>query len=129
MDASVATVERVERPLEGRSPRSRLADPMFQWVLAGLATLVLLLIAFFFVFLFEKARPALAYQGLFSFIFTNDWNPARNVYGGWPLVFGTLVTSALALVMGVPVAVATAIYINELCPRRLKAPLTALVEA
>src|SRR5207248_323927 len=91
MDAtSVATIEHGGRPLEGRSPRARLADPLFQWVLAGLATLVLLLIAFFFVFLFEKARPALAHQGLFSFIFTNDWNPARQIYGGWPLVFGTL---------------------------------------
>ena len=130
MDAtSVATIEHGGRPLEGRSPRARLADPLFQWVLAGLATLVLLLIAFFFVFLFEKARPALTHQGLFSFIFTNDWNPARQIYGGWPLVFGTLVTSAIALVMGVPVAVSTAIYINELCPRRLKAPLTAPVEA
>jgi len=127
--ASVATVERGGRPLEGRSPRARLADPIFQWILAGVATLVVLLIAFFFIFLFDKARPALSHQGLFSFLFTNDWNPARQIYGGWPLVFGTLLTSAIALVLGVPVAVATALYINELCPRRLKAPLTALVEA
>jgi phosphate ABC transporter permease protein PstC len=112
-----------ERPL-----RERLADPILQAVLALIAALVLLLIGFFFVFLFDKARPALAHQGVFSFVFTNDWNPSREVFGGWPLVAGTLITSAIALVAGVPVAVASALFVTELCPRRLRAPLTALVE-
>jgi phosphate transport system permease protein len=112
-----------ERPL-----RERLADPIFQWALALVACLVLLLIGFFFVFLIDKARPALAHQGVFSFVFSNDWNPSRQIYGGWPLVAGTLVTSAIALVLGVPVAVASALFVTELCPSRLRAPLTALVE-
>lgn len=112
-----------ERPL-----RSRLADPIFQWVLALVAALVLLLIGFFFAFLIDKARPALAYQGVLSFVFSNDWNPSREIYGGWPLVAGTLITSAIALLIGVPVAVASALFVTELCPSRLRAPLTALVE-
>jgi phosphate ABC transporter permease protein PstC len=112
-----------ERPL-----RERLADPIFQAALALIAALVLLLIGFFFVFLFDKARPALAHQGVLSFVFSNDWNPSREIFGGWPLVAGTLITSAIALVVGVPVAVASALFVTELCPRRLRAPLTALVE-
>jgi phosphate ABC transporter permease protein PstC len=128
MEGVTATVSHGGRSLGGRSPRSRLADPAFQMVLAGVAALVLLLIAFFFVFLLQKARPALAHQGVFSFIFTNDWNPSKEVFGGWPLVAGTLITSAIALILGVPVAVATALYVNELCPRRLKGPLTILVD-
>ena len=112
-----------ERPL-----RERLADPIFQAALALIAALVLLLIGFFFVFLFDKARPALAHQGVLSFVFSNDWNPSREIFGGWPLVAGTLITSAIALVLGVPVAVASALFVTELCPRRLRAPLTALVE-
>lgn len=116
------------RFLEERPLRSRLADPIFQWVLALIAALVLLLIGFFFVFLIDKARPALAHQGVFSFVFSNDWNPSREIYGGWPLVAGTLITSAIALVIGVPVAVASALFVTELCPPRLRAPLTALVE-
>jgi phosphate ABC transporter permease protein PstC len=116
------------RFLEERPLRSRLADPIFKWALALVATLVLLLIAFFFVFLIDKARPALAHEGVFSFVFSNDWNPSREIYGGWPLVAGTLITSAIALVIGVPVAVASALYVTELCPARLRAPLTALVE-
>jgi phosphate ABC transporter permease protein PstC len=128
MEASAPTVSRGGRLLGGRSPRSRLADPIFQTILASIAALVLLLIAFFFVFLLDKARPALQHQGLLSFVFTNDWNPSKEVFGGWPLVAGTLITSAIALILGVPVAVATALYVNELCPRRLRTPVTALVE-
>jgi phosphate ABC transporter permease protein PstC len=129
MEATVtATVSHGGRSLSERSPSSRLADPVFQAILAVIAALVLLLIAFFFVFLINKAQPALSHQGVFSFIFTNDWNPSRQIYGGWPLLAGTLITSAIALILGVPIALATALYINELCPRRLRLPLTALVE-
>src|SRR3954451_22746817 len=128
MEASTTTVTYGDRPLSGRSPRSRLADPVFRGTLAVIAALVLLLIAFFFIFLLQKARPALAHQGVFCFIFTNDWNPSKEIFGGWPLVAGTLITSAIALLLGVPVAVATALYVNELCPRRLRTPMTILVE-
>ena len=128
MSADSPTLPRGGRPLSGRSPRSRLADPVFQGALAAIAALVLVLIGFFFAFLISKAQPALSHQGLFSFVFTNDWNPSKEVFGGWPLVAGTLITSAIALVIGVPVAVSAALFINELCPRRMRGPLTVLVE-
>jgi phosphate ABC transporter permease protein PstC len=128
MAAGTELAPRGGRFLEERPLRARLADPIFQWILALVAALVLLLIAFFFVFLIDKARPALAHQGVFSFVFRNDWNPSRQIYGGWPLVAGTLITSAIALLIGVPVAVASALFVTELCPSRLRAPLTALVE-
>jgi phosphate ABC transporter permease protein PstC len=128
MEATASMAARGGRLLGGRSPRSRLADPLFQMLLAVTAALVLLLIGFFFVFLLQKARPALAHQGVFSFVFTNDWNPSKEVFGGWPLVAGTLITSAIALLLGVPVAVAAALYVNELCPGWLRTPLTILVE-
>jgi phosphate ABC transporter permease protein PstC len=128
MAAGAELASRGGRFLEERPLRSRLADPIFQSVLALVAALVLLLIGFFFVFLIDKARPALAHQGVLSFVFSNDWNPSREIYGGWPLVAGTLITSAIALLIGVPVAVASALFVTELCPSRLRAPLTALVE-
>jgi len=116
------------RSILERPPAARRADPVFRWGLTLLAGLILVLIAFFFVFLFEKARPALAHQGVFSFLFANDWNPSKDVYGALPLLVGTLVTAGLALVIGVPVAVGTALYITELAPSRLRQPLTILVE-
>jgi phosphate ABC transporter permease protein PstC len=93
-----------------------------------LAALILALIAFFFVYLINKAEPALSHQGVFSFLFTNDWNPSKAIYGAWPLVVGTLITAAIALVIGVPVAVATALFITELAPGRVRSPLIVLVE-
>jgi len=78
--------------------------------------------------LFDEARPAFAAAGVLDFVFHNDWNVSAEKYGALPLVVGTLITSALALAMGVPIAVATALYLTELCPRRVLAPLTVLVE-
>jgi phosphate ABC transporter permease protein PstC len=94
----------------------------------GLAGLILAIIAFFFVFLINKAEPAFAHQGVFSFLFTNDWNPSKAIFGAWPLVAGTLITAAIALLIGVPIAVASALYVTELCPRPLRGPLVVLVE-
>ncbi|HEV7495080.1 phosphate ABC transporter permease subunit PstC [Baekduia sp.] len=121
-------VRRGGRSILERSPSARRADPLFRAILIGLAGLILALIAFFFVFLINKAQPALSHQGVFSFLFTNDWNPSKAIYGAWPLVVGTLITAAIALVIGVPVAVATALYITELAPRRVRGPLVILVE-
>jgi phosphate ABC transporter permease protein PstC len=116
------------RSILERSPSARRADPLFRATLMGLAALILALIAFFFIFLLDKAEPALSHQGVFSFLFTNDWNPSKAIYGAWPLVAGTLITAAIALVIGVPVAVAAALFITELAPRRVRSPLVILVE-
>ena len=111
-----------------RSPLARLPDRALKYGLTVLAALILVLIVYFFVRLFGEARPAFAAEGVFGFVFHNDWNVSAEKYGALPLVVGTLITSALALLMGVPVAVATAVYLTELCPRRLLSPLTILVE-
>jgi phosphate ABC transporter permease protein PstC len=111
-----------------RSSRSRALDPLLRWVLTGLAGLILVLIAFFFIRLFVEAKPAFDKFGYIGFVFDNDWDVSKGLFGAWPLVVGTLITSAIALVIGVPVAVATALYITELCPRRVRQPLTIMVE-
>jgi phosphate ABC transporter permease protein PstC len=128
MAATTPDVRTGGRSILERSPSARRADPLFRVLLVGLAGLILALIAFFFVYLITKAQPALSHQGVFSFLFTNDWNPSKAIYGAWPLVVGTLITAAIALVIGVPVAVATALFITELAPRRVRGPLTILVE-
>ncbi len=114
--------------LLGRSSASRSLDPLLRWVLSGMAAFILLLIAFFFVRLFVEAKPAFDEFGYFGFTFGSDWNVAKNIYGALPLLTGTLITSAIALLIGVPVAVAVAVYVTELCPQRLRQPLSSLVE-
>jgi phosphate ABC transporter permease protein PstC len=99
-----------------------------RWGLTALAVLILLLIAYFFIRLYAEAKPAFDKFGVFGFAFDNNWDVSRNIYGALPLLVGTVITAGVALLIGVPVAVATALYITELCPRRVRQPLTITVE-
>jgi phosphate ABC transporter permease protein PstC len=125
MEAAATTPIRRALP-RGSGPR--FADPLLQAVLAGIAAGVLILIGFFFVKLILESEPAFEHTGVLDFVFSNNWVPSRGLYGALPLVFGTLLTSVIALAIGVPVAVASALYITELSPRRLRGPLTLLIE-
>src|SRR3954463_13166101 len=93
----------LERPL-----RARLPDRLLRWVLTGLAAGILVLIAFFFVRLIVEAEPALSRFGVLGFALDNNWDVSRDTYGALSLVVGTLITSVIALAIGMPVAVATA---------------------
>lgn len=128
MEASSTLVTRTSVDLLRDRTSARRADPVVQWGLAGLAAFILVLIGFFFVRLLVEAWPAFQHTGLLDFVFGNDWVPSQDRFGALPLVFGTLVTSAIALAIGVPVAIATALYITELAPARVRTPLTILVE-
>jgi phosphate ABC transporter permease protein PstC len=123
-----ASIPGGDRSILERSPLSRLPDRALKYGLTALAALILALIVYFFIRLVGQARPAFAKEGLTSFVFGNDWNVSAEHFGALPLLVGTLITSALALLIGVPVAVAAAVYATELCPLRLRAPLTLLVE-
>jgi phosphate ABC transporter permease protein PstC len=107
---------------------SRWADPAVQGILAALAAGILLLIGFFFVRLAVEAEPAFTAYGLLDFLLHDEWVPSQEAFGALPLVVGTLVTSVIALAIGVPIAIATALYVTELCPARLRQPVTVLVE-
>jgi phosphate transport system permease protein len=127
MEAGSLTARGGRSPLE-RSSRARSIDPLLRWTLTGLAALILILIAFFFIRLFIEAKPAFDKFGYFGFVFDNNWDVSKETFGAWPLLVGTLITSGIALLIGVPIAIATALYITELCPRRARQPLTILVE-
>src|SRR4051794_26762538 len=128
MEAGSATATGGGRRGLQRSPLAGVPDRVLRWGLTGLAAAILVLIAFFFARLYAEANPAFAKFGFFGFVFGNDWDVAGENFGGLPLLVGALITAATALVIGVPVAVATALFVTELCPRRLRAPLTIMVE-
>lgn len=111
-----------------RPPLSRLPDRVLRYGLTALALAILALIVYFFIRLVGEAKPAFARFGVFGFTFDNNWNVNANHFGALPLLLGTIITSGLALLMGVPVAVSAAIYITELCPRRLRPAATVLIE-
>ena len=116
------------RALLARSPLARLPDRALKLALTALAALILALIVYFFVRLVGEAHPAFAHGGVFGFAFNNDWNVSAGRFGALPLLLGTLITSGLALLFGVPIAVATALYAAELAPLRIRSALAVLVE-
>ena len=127
MEAGATTAVSGGRSSLERSAGGRMPDRVLRWGLTALAALILALLAYFFIRLVGESNTALSKFG-FSFVFGNDWDVSRNIYHGAALVVGTLVTSAIALLIGVPVAIATALFIQELCPRRLRGPLSLLVD-
>src|SRR3954469_12251828 len=119
MEAGAATTAGGRSVLE-RSSLARLPDRFLRWGLTALAAAILVLIAYFFLKLYIEAKPAFDKFGVLGFTFDNNWDVSRSIYGALPLLVGTLITSAIALIIGVPVAVATAVYIVELCPCRVR---------
>ncbi len=107
------------RPQTDRG-RVLAVDNVVRRGLQAAAIIVLLIITYFFLHLVTAAEPALSHFGIPGFIFTDNWDVSHDIFGAWPLVAGTLITSAVALMLGVPVAVAAALYVTELAPARLR---------
>jgi phosphate transport system permease protein len=85
--------------------------------------LILLILAV----LFTGALPALKRFGP-SFVWTSTWNPVTEVYGAAPMVFGTIASSFLALLIAVPLALSVAIFLTEFSPRWLRQPVAFVIE-
>jgi phosphate ABC transporter permease protein PstC len=111
-----------------RPSLSRLPDQVLRWGLTGLAAAILVLIAYFFVKLVDESQPLFSHYGVLKFVFSDEWVPSKQLYGALPLVVGTLITAGIALLIGVPVAIATALYVTELAPERIRQPLVMTVE-
>jgi len=107
--------------------RQRLLDQLFRSATLFFALLVLALLGGVILALIVGAWPALGTFG-FSFLYTQVWNPVTDEFGGRAPIYGTIVTSALALLFGVPVSFGIAMFITELCPAWLKRPLGIAIE-
>ncbi len=108
--------------------RRNLTDILFS-SLTGLASFtVLLLILGILVTLLVESWPAIEKFGFFRFLFTVEWNPVRQVFGAASAVYGTMVTTALALLFAIPTAIGIAIFVTEIAPNFLKGPIGAAIE-
>jgi phosphate transport system permease protein len=105
----------------------RLGDVLFRGVALVAAVGVAMLLAFLTYKIFNLAWPAMKEFGA-SFIWTQAWNPNTSVYGALVFIYGTLVTSFIALLLATPLSIAIALFLTELAPRRLAAPIAAMVE-
>jgi phosphate transport system permease protein len=107
--------------------RYALGDRFFRLLTLAFAVLVLLILGAIIVALIEGSIPALRAFG-WSFVTSEVWNPVTEKFGALAPIYGTLVTSLIAMLVGIPVALGIAIFITELCPVWLKRPLGTLIE-
>jgi phosphate transport system permease protein len=108
-------------------PRFDPTDPIFRWVSFGAATLLLVVLAGIIGSLVVGGWPALSKFGI-GFFINSSWNPVTEQYGAAGPIVGTIISSALALVFALPVAVGVAVYLTQFCPRQLAQPLSTAVE-
>jgi phosphate transport system permease protein len=104
-----------------------VGDRLYRVTLTGLAlTLPLLLLALLGE-LVVSAWPSITRFG-FRFVWTSVWDPVHGVFGAAPMIFGTIASSLLALLLAVPLALGVAIYLTEFAPKWLRPPVAFLVE-
>ncbi len=103
------------------------SDRIYKLALTLLALALPLLTVVILGVLFVNALPALRRFGP-SFLWTSTWDPVAEVYGAAPMIFGTLASSLLALLIAVPLALGVAILLTEFAPRALRQPIAFLVE-
>src|SRR5437762_6459532 len=105
-----------------------LGEPLFQWFSTLIALGVVGVLILIAIVLFFEAEASIRAFG-WSFLSGTVWNPQPPLlFGAFPFVYGTLVTSALALLFGVPISLRIAIFLSELSPPWLRIPLTYVVE-
>jgi phosphate transport system permease protein len=124
--------EQMDRSVpKGRPPARRKvapwADMAFSVAAHSAAWLTLLLLVGIIGSLIVGAMPAIREYGL-SFLWTSDWDPVKDKYGGLVMIYGTLMTSAIALIIAVPVSFGIALFLTELSPSWLKRPLGTAIE-
>jgi len=108
-------------------PKMRFADRLFGYLAKGAALLTLLLLFAILISLTISAWPAISAYGL-KFLTSTSWDPVKNEYGGLVMIYGTLLTSLIALIIAVPVSFGVALFLTELSPAWLKRPLGTAIE-
>ena len=124
MTAETASVARINVD-KGRA--GAIGDGVFRALTFFFALVVLLILGGVMVSLIAGAWPALHTFGL-AFVVTEMWNPVTKEFGALGPIYGTLVTSAIAMLIGVPVAFGFAVFITEISPIWLKRPLATMIE-
>ncbi len=106
---------------------SQRGERIFKNVVRVTALSMIVLLAGVIILLYIDAEPAIAQYG-FSFLISSDWDPVFQNYGAAPFIFGTIVTSVLALLMATPFAVGAALYISEYAPKTIGNILSFIIE-
>jgi phosphate transport system permease protein len=114
-------------PARDLRPRSRFGDRAFRWLTLAMSLAVVALVILVGWELVRGSHLALEKFG-FRFLTTSTWDPVAEEYGALPFIYGTVISSAIGLLIAVPLSIATAIYLTELAPLWIRQPLASGIE-
>ena len=119
--------------LDGLAPRpirtgATGGDRIFRALTGGVGMVSLVVVGATAGFLFLEARPALRSSGWISFFTSSVWNSSNGHFGVAGLLLGTILIAAIGLMVGTPIALATAIFINEYAPARVRSWLVSAID-
>ena len=124
----VAEANNVGGESRERTPGEKTLDRGFIWLTQIFAFLIAAILVGIALTVAWKAMPAIGEFGL-GFLFTSAWNPVEEQYGALPMIYGTLMSSAIALLIAVPLGLGTAIFLSEdFIPLQIRTVLVFLVE-
>jgi phosphate transport system permease protein len=105
-------------------------DRSFHIVAVAAAGYTLFMLAIIAFSVGDGSKEIFSFEGIIGFLTGTDWNPVegRESYGALPYIIGTLISSAIAMIIGVPISLGIAVFISEMAPRRLSTPLSFIIE-
>ncbi len=106
----------------------QLKEKVFEKLFLLTALVSILAVLFICVFLFANGLPAMGKIGVLDFLFGMNWKPSSDMYGIFPMIVGSLYITALAIVIGVPIGIMTAVYMTHFCPKYIYAWLKPAVD-
>jgi phosphate transport system permease protein len=109
------------------STKRRLADRSFGWLALVCGLLVLVILVGIVGATLNQSWAAIQYEGI-KFITSKTWDPANGKLGGLALIYGTLLTSVMAIVIAVPISLGIAVFMTELAPRRARPPIVFIID-
>jgi phosphate transport system permease protein len=109
------------------SPTGNRGDTVFRLLLTSAALLMIAIVGAMIFALASKSLPSIRQFG-FSFLGSREWNPVKGEFGALPFIYGTLMSSLIALMISVPLSLGIAIFLVEQSPAYLARPITFLVE-
>src|SRR5688572_22500963 len=109
------------------SRRAVRADRSFRLLALGAGLLVLVVLVLITVSTTREAWPAFSQEGL-DFILSDRWAPTENEFGALAFIYGTLIVSAIALVISVPLSLGIALLLTEVAPKRLRQPVVYVLD-
>src|SRR3954469_2614957 len=119
--------KRVRRIPTRPATMSRVADEAFRYATLFCAASILVIVGLIFYELIERSQLSIGQFGWKFFSGTN-WDPVAGDFGALPFIYGTLVSSAVALVMAVPLGIGVAVFVTEMCPKALRGILSFFTE-